>query len=58
MIEPHSLNGRFEATATDGFLFAFGEDLEQQLAAAGVELDVAEFVEAEQIEPAVAANDA
>jgi hypothetical protein len=40
------------------FLFAFGEDLEQQLGAAGVELDVAELVEAEQFEPAVAGNDA
>ena len=28
-----------------GSLFAFGQDLEQQLGAAGVELDVAEFVD-------------
>ena len=31
-----------------GFLFAFGEDLEQQFGSAGVELDVAEFVEASE----------
>jgi len=41
-----------------GFLFAFGEDLEQQLGAAGVELDVAELVEAEQVEAPVAGDDA
>ena len=55
---PHSLNGRFVAIAMRGAFLAFGDDLEQQLGAAGVELDVAEFVEAEQVEPAVAADDA
>jgi hypothetical protein len=41
-----------------GLLFSFGQDLEQQLGAAGVELDVAELVEAEEIEAAVAGDDA
>ena len=41
-----------------GLLFAFGEDLKQQLGAAGVELDVAEFVEADQVESAVAGDEA
>ena len=41
-----------------GFLFAFGEDLEEEFAAAGVELDVAEFVEAEQVESSVSCDDA
>ena len=41
-----------------GFLFSFGEDLEQQFGASGVELDVAELVEAEQVESAVAGDDA
>jgi len=41
-----------------GAFFAFGDDLEEQFGAAGVDLDVAEFVEAEQVEAAVAADDA
>src|SRR5262249_22604532 len=41
-----------------GSFLAFGDDLEQQLGAAGVELDVAELVEQEQVEAAVAADDA
>jgi hypothetical protein len=40
-----------------GSFFAFGDDLEQQFGSAGVDLDVAEFVEAEQVEAAVAGND-
>jgi hypothetical protein len=36
---------------------AFGEDLEQQLGAAPVEREVAELVEAEQVDPAVAGDD-
>jgi hypothetical protein len=41
-----------------GFLIAFGDDLEQQLGATGVELDLAELVEQEQVEAAVASHDA
>ncbi len=41
-----------------GSLFAFGDDLEQQLGAAWVDLDVAEFVQTEQVEAAVAGDDA
>jgi hypothetical protein len=40
-----------------GSFFAFGDDLEQQFGSAWVDLDVAEFVEAEQVEAAVAGND-
>ena len=43
---PHSLNGRLVAIAMRGAFFAFGDDLEEQLGAAGVDLDVAELVEA------------
>jgi hypothetical protein len=41
-----------------GFFFSFGDDLEEQLSAFGVDLDVAGFVEAEQVQAAVAADDA
>ena len=58
MTVPHSLNGQVGGDGDGGLLFAFGEDLEEQLGAAGVELDVAEFVEAEQVESAVAGDDA
>lgn len=37
--------GQVAGQGDAGFLFAFGEDLEQQLGAAGVELDVAELVD-------------
>jgi hypothetical protein len=37
-----------------GSFLAFGDDLEQQLGAAGVELDIAELVQQEQVEAAVA----
>ena len=40
-----------------GFLFAFGEDLEQQFGASAVELEVAELVEAEQVDAPVAGDD-
>jgi hypothetical protein len=41
-----------------GAFFAFGDDLEQQFGAAGVDLDVADLVEAEQVESAVAGDNA
>jgi hypothetical protein len=41
-----------------GSFFPLGDDLEQQLGAFGVDLDVAELVEAEQIQAAVAADSA
>ena len=45
--------------ARDGGPFLpVGDDLEQQFGAAGVELDVAELVQAEQVQAAVAADDA
>ena len=50
--------GEVRGDGDAGLLLSFGQDLEQQLAASGVELDVAELVEAEQIEAAVAADEA
>jgi len=41
-----------------GSFFAGGDDLEEQLGAAGVEPDVADLVEAEQVEAGVASDDA
>jgi hypothetical protein len=41
-----------------GAFLAFGEHLEQQLGAAAVEFEVAQFVEAEQVDPAVAGDGA
>ena len=55
---PHSLKGRLVPIADAGAFFAFGDDLEQQFGAAGVDLDVAQFVEQQQVQPAVAADDA
>ena len=55
--DPHSLKGRLVPTPAGAFL-AFGDDLEEQLGAAGIDLDVAEFIEQQQIQPAVAAHDA
>jgi hypothetical protein len=46
---PHSLKGRLVAIAMEA-LFAVGHDLEEELGAAGVGVDVAELVEAEQVE--------
>ena len=39
-------------------VLAFGEDLEQQLGAAAVELEVAQLVQAEQVDAAVAGDGA
>ena len=41
-----------------GSFLAFGDDLEQQLGPARVDLDVAELVETEKVEAAVAGDDA
>ncbi len=41
-----------------GALFALGQDLEEQFGAARVEVDVVELVQAEQVEPAVAGDEA
>ena len=45
MIWPHSLNGRLLASPIEDFLLPLGQHLEQQLGAAGVELDVADLVD-------------
>src|SRR2546430_2209484 len=41
-----------------GAFFPFGEDLEQQLGAAAVELEVAQLVQAQKVDPAVAGDGA
>src|SRR5271169_3180333 len=41
-----------------GAFFSFGEDLEQQFGTAAVELEVAQFVQAEQVDAAVAGDGA
>jgi hypothetical protein len=41
-----------------GAFLAFGEHLEQQLGAAPVQLEVAELIEAQQVDPAVAGDGA
>ncbi|MBM7790273.1 hypothetical protein JOD67_006953 [Tenggerimyces flavus] len=44
--------------ADRGAFLAFGDDLEQQLGPARIDLDVAEFIEQQEVEVAVAGNDA
>ena len=41
-----------------GFLLALGQDLEEQFGATRVELDIAEFIEQQQVETAVAVDEA
>ena len=55
---PHSLKGRFVAIAMEATFLAFGDDLEEQFRSVRVDLDVSEFVEAEQIQASVAGHDA
>ena len=42
--------GRISGDPDGGGFFSFGENLEEQLGAAGVEVDVAEFIEAEPVD--------
>jgi len=49
--------GQVGGDGDGGAFFAFGDDLEEQFGSPGVDVDVAEFVEAEQVEAAVAADD-
>ena len=51
LVQPPKLS--LEAIATDAFLLAFGQHLEEEFGAAAIEFHVAEFVDAEQIDPAV-----
>ncbi len=55
LVQP--LNGSLLATAMALPVLAFGEDLEQQFGAAAVQREVAELVEAEQVDPAAAGDD-
>ena len=54
LVQPE--NGFVGGDRDGGLLLPFGEDLEQQFGAAAVEFHVAEFVEAEQIDAAVAGD--
>ena len=54
LVQP--LKDSLEAMATLALLLPFGQDLEQQLGAAAVEFHVAEFVDAEQVDAAVAGD--
>ena len=54
LVQP--LKDSLEAMATLAVLLAFGQDLEQQLGAAAVEFHVAELVDAEQVDAAVAGD--
>ena len=49
--------GQVGGDGDGGAFLAFGDDLEEQFGSAGVDVDVAELVEAEQVEAAVAADD-
>ena len=40
-----------------GSFVSLGDDLEEQFGAAGVDLDIAQFVEAEQVQASVAGHD-
>ena len=50
--------GQVGGDSDRGAFFAFGDDLEQQFGSARVDVDVAELVEAEQVESSVAGDDA
>src|SRR5688572_16525785 len=50
--------GKVAGQPDGGLLLPLGEHLEQQLGAAGVELDVADFVDQQQVETAVAGYEA
>ena len=50
--------GQVACDADGGFFLSFGDDLEEQFGAAGIDVDVAEFIEQEEIQAAVAADDA
>lgn len=50
--------GQVGSDADAGALLAFGDDLEQKLCSAWVDLDIAQLVEQEKVEAAVAGDDA
>lgn len=52
----HDLKDSLEAKATAVLVLAFGQDLEEQFGAASVEFPAAEFVDAEQVDAAVAGD--
>jgi hypothetical protein len=53
---PHSPGRRVGGNRDRGAFFAFGQDLEQQLSAAAVEVQVAELVQTQQVVAAVAGH--
>lgn len=50
--------GEVGAGGDAGSFFAFGDDLKEEFGATAVDLDVAELVEQQQVQAAVAAHDA
>ena len=58
MTPPHSDNGEILGHGDRRLLLALGQNLEQELRAACVELDVAELVEAQQLQSPIAGHDA
>ena len=54
--EPHSENGRLLGDRDRGPFVALGDDLEEEFRTARVEVDVAELVEAEQVQARVAGD--
>src|SRR5680860_793648 len=55
-VDPHSTERCVGGDGDAGAFVAFGEDLEQQLGAARVQVQIAELVEADQFEAAVAGD--
>ena len=50
--------GEVGADGDAGAFVSFGDDLEQQFGSAGVDLDVAQLVEQQQVQAGVSTNDA
>jgi hypothetical protein len=46
------------ADADAGAFLSFGDDLEQQFGSAGVDLDVAQFIDQQQVQAGVSTDDA
>jgi hypothetical protein len=58
MMPPHPSEGKVAGQPDGGLLLPLREHLEQQLGVAGVGLDVADFVDQQQVETAVAGDEA
>jgi hypothetical protein len=56
LVQPTGAEGFLGGDGDAGLFLAFGEDLEEELGAAAVEFHVAELVDAEQVDAAVAVD--